>query len=83
MVAGAGKGEAVGALCAHYGLAKDQVMAFGDNLNDMAMLRAAGWGVAMENALPEVKAAAKLIAPHHDAAGVAQMIDEYVLKGRD
>ncbi len=81
MVAGAGKSEAVDALCAHFGLVRDQVMAFGDNLNDMAMLRAAGWGVAMENALPEVKASARLIAPHHDAAGVAQVINQYVLKG--
>ncbi len=83
MVANAGKGEAVDALRAHFGFERSQVMAFGDNLNDIAMLRAAGWGVAMENALPEVKAAARLIAPHHDAAGVAQVINECVLKGRD
>lgn len=80
MVAGAGKGEAVSALCGQYGLAREQVMAFGDNLNDVAMLRAAGWGVAMENALPEVKQAARLIAPLCDAAGVARVIDEYVLR---
>ena len=35
----------------------------GDNVNDLAMIRAAGLGIAMGNALPEVKAAADRIAP--------------------
>lgn len=80
MVEGAGKDSALQALQAHFGIDKVQIMAFGDNLNDMDMLRAAGVAVAMENALPEVKRAAQIIAPHHDESGVAQIINEYVLK---
>ena len=46
----------------HLGLSERHLMAFGDGFNDIPMLRAAGLGVAMANAQPQVKAAAK--APH-------------------
>lgn len=52
---GATKGEALANLAASLGLVASQVMAIGDSLNDLDMLEYAGVGVAMENALPEVK----------------------------
>ncbi len=51
------------------------VVAIGDDVNDIEMVRASGIGVAVENALPEVKAVADWIAPHHDDDGVAHAID--------
>jgi hydroxymethylpyrimidine pyrophosphatase-like HAD family hydrolase len=39
------------------------------------MIRAAGLGVAMGNALPEVKAAADRIAPSHDEDGLVRVVD--------
>ena len=79
MVDGAGKDHALWALCQHLCIDPAEVMAFGDNLNDMDMLRAAGIGVAMGNALDLVKAEAQLVAPHHNESGLAQILREYVL----
>lgn len=78
---GGGKGRALFFLMEKYGLRRDQVMAFGDNLNDLDMLRAAGVPVAMENAAMPLKAIAHLIAPHHDRSGVGRVINELVLGG--
>jgi len=53
------------------------VIAFGDNYNDVEMLEAVGWGVAVANARDEVKIAAREIAPHHKADGVAITVEKY------
>lgn len=53
-----GKGNAVRAVLAHYGFSKSEAIAFGDGRNDIEMLEAVGTGVAMGNALEEVKARA-------------------------
>ena len=53
-----GKGNAVRAVLAHYGFSKAEAIAFGDGRNDIEMLEAVGTGVAMGNALDEVKARA-------------------------
>ncbi|MBQ5972727.1 MAG: HAD family phosphatase [Oscillospiraceae bacterium] len=76
---GADKGRALRELSRHLGLDVSQTMAFGDGLNDLTMLRAAGTGVAMENGHPDVKAAADRIAPDCDSDGAAQIIEEYLL----
>ena len=77
----AGKGRAVAWYAASRGIAKEEIMAFGDQTNDLDMLLAAGWPVAMENAVEDVKRCARLIAPHHDADGVARILEQYVLEG--
>ena len=69
------KGPALLRLAAHLGIAPEQTMAFGDDLNDVSMLRAAGIGVAMGNACPEAKAAAALVTASCDENGVAQALD--------
>ncbi|MEM9203574.1 MAG: HAD-IIB family hydrolase, partial [Actinomycetota bacterium] len=53
---GADKGAALARLCAQLDIVPEEVIAFGDNLNDLSMLEWAGRGVAMGNALDEVKA---------------------------
>ena len=78
---GAGKGAALKDLAKALGLKKSQVMAFGDNLNDVDMLESAGVPVAMENAIEPLKAIARHVAPHHDASGVGRMLKTLVLDG--
>ena len=71
----ANKGDALAALAEAAGLKTENVMAFGDGLNDISMLQAAGLGVAMENAAPAAKAAADCVAASCDADGVAECVE--------
>ncbi len=61
------------------GISKEEVVAFGDTDSDAGMIAAAGLGVAMENASDAARAAARIIAPTNDEAGVAQVLEQYVL----
>ncbi len=78
---GAGKGTALTDLARSLGIKRQQVMAFGDNLNDLDMLRCAGVPVAMENAIEPLKAVARHIAPHHSESGVGRVLQTLVLNG--
>ncbi len=78
----AGKDRALLTLAAKLGIRREETMAFGDGLNDVDMLRAAGTGVAMENAHPAAKQAADRIAEDCDADGVAKIIEELLRKER-
>lgn len=82
---GVDKGKALLTLAGLLGLDRSQVMACGDSINDLAMLRAAGLGVAMGNAAPEIAAAADVRTACNDEDGVAKAIEWYVLgqKGED
>lgn len=71
----AGKDHALLLLAARLGIPREETVAFGDGLNDLAMLRAAGIGVAMQNARPEVLAAADRVSEDCDSDGVAKMIE--------
>ena len=73
------KGNALRRFAEHLGLSLADCMAFGDGMNDFTMVAAAGLGVAMENAEPEVKRVAKWIAPSNDADGVAAGLERWVL----
>ena len=65
----------------HLGIDQSQVMACGDEANDLSMIEWAGLGVAMQNAIPAVKAVANVITPMtNDEEAVAWAIEEYVLK---
>lgn len=79
----AGKGSCLKYLAGRLGLSRDQIMAFGDNLNDLDMLQYAGWPVVMENGLEEIKPVARIIAPHHDRSGVGRVLMERVLGGEE
>lgn len=76
-VTGAGVDKAFGlaGLCARLGIAPDEVLAIGDHLNDVAMLRWAGRGVAMGGAHPAVLAAAGEEAPGCADDGVACVLE--------
>lgn len=75
--AGADKGAALEALCRRLGIPRENVMALGDNGNDVTMLRWAGESAAMGDGSPEAKAAAKHIAPPHDENGLAAAIKDH------
>lgn len=72
--AGVNKGSALTALAASLGIPMSQVMAIGDNDNDISMLRAAGYGVAMGNATPAARAAANWLTLPCEEFGVAAAI---------
>jgi hydroxymethylpyrimidine pyrophosphatase-like HAD family hydrolase len=78
--AGCSKGEALLRLGACRGIAPAEMMAIGDNWNDLSMLEIAGRAVVMENAPPELKALALergwTVGGHHDRNGVALAIAE-------
>ena len=70
------KGGSLTWLCGHLGINIADSVAFGDNINDISMIEAAGCGVAMKNAEPEDIAAANLVADYNDRNGVAKVIME-------
>ena len=78
----ANKGDAVQYLAEELlGLQAANVMAIGDNFNDLEMISYAGVGVAMGNAPDGVKAVANWVAPDVEDDGVALAIEQFVLGG--
>lgn len=67
-------------LCAEQGIAPDEVVAFGDMPNDIALLQWAGTSFAMSNAHPTVLDCAANVAPRNDEDGVAQVLEELFLR---
>ena len=74
-IASANKGQALRRFAWHLGLTLANCAAFGDGLNDLSMVEAAGLGVAMANAVDEVKRAATRLAPSNDDDGVAVVVE--------
>lgn len=74
----ASKGEALSWLCEHLGIPRACSVAFGDSPNDTEMMLAAGTGVAMENAYPELVAVADDTCPSCDDAGVARWLASHL-----
>ena len=63
-------------LAERYGISLNQIVAFGDDYNDIDMLSSCGIGVAVENALPEVKKAAREITESNEQDGVAKWLEQ-------
>ena len=70
------KAAALDALCAHLGITQRDVIAFGDNVNDVEMLAAAGLGVCMANGTEEARAVADRIAASNNEDGIALVLEE-------
>lgn len=77
---GCSKASGVAALAQSLGIAMQEVMALGDNNNDVEMLRAAGWGVAMGQAPANVQAAANVVTASNREDGAARAIERYALR---
>lgn len=76
---GVSKAEGVRFITADTGISMEQVVAFGDDFNDVCMLEAAGTGVAMANAIPQAKAVADFVTAANDEDGVARFIEAHLL----
>jgi len=70
----ASKGQAMRWLCRHLGIDPRLTVAVGDSGNDLDLIGAAGLGVAVANAVPDVLAAAALVAPSVAECGVADLL---------
>jgi len=76
------KPKALQYLCDLYGFDREEVIAVGDNRNDVEMLDWAGMGVAMRNSLPDVLRHADYVTTRdNNEHGVAEVIDRFILSG--
>ena len=73
------KGRALAWRAAELGLSREEVMAVGDNFNDLEMLEFAGCPVVMGNAVPALKARGWPVTGEQDQAGLAQAIRKHAL----
>jgi len=80
IIPGVHKANGLRILQARWGIEDSEVVAFGDSGNDVEMLRQAGYGFAMANARPHIKAVARYEAPNNNDEGVLDVIDR-VLDG--
>ena len=78
MPSGVSKGDGLRRLALLLGISLSEVMAVGDNLNDLEMLDVAGLGVAMGNAAPETRARADYVTASVDDEGVARAIERFI-----
>lgn len=76
---GADKGEGLLAMARYFGLNPDHTMAFGDGGNDSTMIRKAGIGVAMGNAIDELKVEADYITTSVDNDGIREALHHFGL----
>ena len=75
---GINKGTALKWLCEKKGIERENVIAFGDNYNDIEMIEFAGVGVAMENGEEEVKQRADYIASDNHSNGVGKFLKDFL-----
>lgn len=73
------KGVALGKAAGMLGLSPENFVAFGDSLNDLPMLRAAGRSVAVANGRPDILAVCDDICPSNQEDGVARYLAEHFL----
>jgi Cof subfamily protein (haloacid dehalogenase superfamily) len=73
------KGKALEALCAFHQIPLSQVVAIGDGINDVSLLKSAGLAVAMGNCVEELKTVAQVVTHDVDHGGVAEAIKRYLI----
>lgn len=69
------KANGIPLILEHYGASIEESVAIGDSMNDLDMIRTAGLGIAMGNAMPQLQAAADFVAPDIDAGGLTAAIE--------
>ncbi len=72
------KGNALKKLALYLGIELSETMAFGDDLNDISMIKAAGTGISMGNAGKEIQTAADYITADCDSGGVAKAMNKLI-----
>ncbi len=78
-VIGTDKGDALKAVAEHLGVTREDTYAFGDGINDISMLKAAGHGIAMGNGQEKTKEAAEYVTDAIDKDGVYNGLKHYGL----
>lgn len=78
---GSGKIQAIRELAKSLDIPLSDIVSFGDDINDMEMLQICGMGVAVSNAVMDVKAAADYVTLSNDEDGVADWIEKNILMG--
>jgi 5-amino-6-(5-phospho-D-ribitylamino)uracil phosphatase len=71
---GVSKWSGIQHLAHDWGISDEEICAVGDDVNDIPMIQGAGLGVAMGNAVAELKAVADRVAPCHDSDGLVEVI---------
>lgn len=79
LMPGVSKAEGLKLLAEKFGIEREEVMACGDNMNDMEMVVWAGTGVAVNNAVPALKEAADYVSSAERSHGVAEAVRKFVL----
>lgn len=80
MPKGTDKSKGLARVASHYGIAQETTAAVGDYLNDLAMLKWAGFSGAVANGHPIAREAADVVVGTNVEGGVAQFIERYVLQ---
>lgn len=75
---GVNKGKALKTVCDYLGIDLQNVMAFGDQELDIPMIEAAGTGVAMGNAIPQLKEKADFVTRTNNEDGIAYALEHYL-----
>ena len=81
MQAGVTKGSSIKKIQDYLHISPEETMVFGDNMNDLEMMEQAVWSVAVENARPKLKEAARIITASNDKLGVLKTIDALIRQG--
>jgi len=76
---GCSKGSALKRLCELYGIQLGETLAVGDGINDLDLIRSAGLGVAMGNAVAEIVQAAAATVSDNANDGAAEALERFVL----
>lgn len=76
--ASATKESAILILCQNLGIFPQEILAFGDDFNDIGMLKLCGKGIAMGNAIPQVKATADDITKTNNEDGAAWYVEKEI-----
>lgn len=76
---GVSKGETLRELCKIFSINSDEVIAIGDNHNDISMIKYAKTGIAMGNGEKEVKEMADIVTDTNDNDGVGKALKELIL----
>jgi Cof subfamily protein (haloacid dehalogenase superfamily) len=76
---GISKGTALQVMARRLGVPSTEIIAVGDNLNDLPMIEYAGVGVAMANAPEALRTRAQFVAPSNDAHGLEAVIERFIL----
>ncbi len=77
---GVHKGLGLQYLCDHLGIALQDTLAIGDNINDLGLLKTAGLSIGVQNAHPEILSAIDALCPYtHEEDAVGHILQQYIL----